>query len=215
MPALTWPNFVTIARLVLLFVLVMFAYGSDLWTRLLAAVIALVVIIGDWLDGHLARRLHQATTLGSLLDVAADRIVESVLWIVLADLRLIPVWIPVVIISRGILTDTLRGYALQFGHSGFGAKTMMQSKAGKWLTGSPFMRTSYAVLKAFSFTLLLMLAVAREFATKWSVLSRGWVEVGLDIGYWAAVLAAVVCLLRGIPVMVEGYILVRQKGDNA
>jgi CDP-diacylglycerol--glycerol-3-phosphate 3-phosphatidyltransferase len=178
----------------------MLAYGSDIWSRLLAAVIALVVIIGDWLDGHLARRLNQSTTLGSLLDVAADRIVECVLWIVLADLRLIPVWIPVVIISRGILTDTLRGYALKFGHSGFGNKTMMQSKVGRWLTGSPFMRTSYAVLKAFSFSLLLLLA---------------WVDIGLEIGYWSAVLAAVVCLLRGVPVMIEGYNLVRQQGDDA
>ena len=215
MPALNWPNLVTIVRLALLFVLVMMAYGSDIWSRLLAAVIALVVIIGDWLDGHLARRLNQSTTLGSLLDVAADRIVECVLWIVLADLRLIPVWIPVVIISRGILTDTMRGYALKFGHSGFGDKTMMQSRFGRWITGSPFMRTSYAVLKAFSFSLLLLLAVLRELAQHWSVLSRGWVDIGLEIGYWSAVLAAVVCLLRGVPVMIEGYNLVQQQGDDA
>ena len=93
---ITWPNVVTIGRIVLLFVLVLLAYGEGIWPRLLAAALAALVIVGDWLDGHLARRLNQSTDLGSVLDIAADRIIENVLWIILADLDLVPIWIPVV-----------------------------------------------------------------------------------------------------------------------
>lgn len=211
---LNWPNLVTVTRLGLLFVLVMLAYDLNIWSRLLAAVIAVVVIVGDWLDGHLARKLKQATTLGSILDVAVDRIIECVMWILLADLRLIPVWIPIVVISRGILTDTLRAYALKFGYAGFGKNTMMQTAIGRFLTGSPVMRTSYAVLKAFTFSWLLLFAVLEELAPHWAPLKGEMVGTALRIGYWTAVAAAVMCILRGIPVMAEGLALIRRQEAN-
>jgi len=195
-------------------VLVMLAYGYNMWARLFAAGLAVLIILGDWLDGHLARKLNQSTTLGSVLDMAADRIIESVLWIILADLRLISVWIPVVVISRGILTDTIRGYALRFGYSGFGENTMMKSRVGKFLTGSPFMRTSYAILKAFTFGLLLLFAVLDEVLVIWPLFSSSWVAVGLEVGYWTAVLSAIVCMIRGIPVVIEGLALIRQENPD-
>jgi CDP-diacylglycerol--glycerol-3-phosphate 3-phosphatidyltransferase len=212
--AFNWPNLVTVTRLGLLFVLVMLAYDLNIWSRLLAALIAVIVILGDWLDGHLARRLDQTTTLGSVLDVAVDRIIECVLWIILADLRLIPVWIPIVVISRGILTDTLRAYALKFGYAGFGAKTMMQTGIGRFLTGSPIMRTSYAVLKAFTFSWLLLFAVLAELQPRWSPIPDHLVKAALTLGYWSAVAAAVMCIIRGIPVVAEGLALIKRQEDN-
>jgi len=110
---LSLPNLVTMVRAALIFGVVLAAYGDNWWTSAVAGVLALLIIAGDWLDGHLARRLNQSSALGSVLDVAADRMLETVLWIVLADLDVIPVWIPIVVISRGILTDTIRGYALR------------------------------------------------------------------------------------------------------
>ena len=211
---ITWPNLVTVTRLALVFVLVMLAYDLSMWSRLFAAGLAVLIILGDWLDGHLARKLNQSTTLGSVLDMAADRIIECVLWIILADLRLIPVWIPVVVISRGILTDTIRGYALRYGYSGFDEHSMMRSRIGKFLTGSPLMRTPYAVLKAFTFGLLLLFAVLDEVLLRWPIFSPSWVDVGLEVGYWTAVLSAIVCMVRGIPVVIEGLHLIRQESPD-
>jgi len=121
---LSWPNVVTIVRLLMVFVLVMLAYGQSMLGRLLAALIAVLIVAGDWLDGYLARKLDQESALGSVLDIVADRILENVMWIILADLDLIPIWIPVVVIPRGILTDSIRNYALRFGYAGFGDKTI-------------------------------------------------------------------------------------------
>jgi len=211
---LTWPNVVTIVRLAMVFLLVMLAYGQSTLGRLLAAVVAVLVVAGDWLDGYLARKLNQESALGSVLDVVADRILENVMWIILADLDLIPIWIPVVVIPRGILTDSIRNYALRFGYAGFGEKTIQKSRIGRFLTGSPLMRTPYALIKAFAFGWLLLFGVLDEIQQRWSMLPDGWIETALAIGYWAAVLSAIICVVRGIPVVIEGISLIRNEGSR-
>ncbi len=198
------PNIVTVTRIGVLFLLVMLVYGDSIWARLLAALFAVLVIVGDWLDGHLARRLNQSTALGSVLDIAADRIIENVMWIILADINLVPVWIPVVFVSRGIMTDSIRNYTLRFGYSGFGDQSMMKSKLGKFLTGSPLMRTPFAALKAFTFGWLLLLAVADEIPFVRATVPPEYLSTGLIIGYWTAVASAIISIARGIPVVIEG-----------
>jgi CDP-diacylglycerol--glycerol-3-phosphate 3-phosphatidyltransferase len=203
---LSWPNRITLSRIALLFVLVVLIYDGKFLVRLFAAGLSILLIIMDWLDGYLARKLDEKTILGGLLDIAGDRIVEVVLWICLADLKLVPIWIPIVVISRGILTDTIRGYVLQYGYTAFGSKTMMRTQLGQFLTGSPVMRTGYAILKAVSFSLLLL---ASAFS-RVSVLPQQWVHTGLVSGLWIAVATAVVCLIRGLPVIIEGTTLISE-----
>jgi CDP-diacylglycerol--glycerol-3-phosphate 3-phosphatidyltransferase len=205
----TWANRVTVTRIALVFFLVVLVYHQNVVARLLAAVLAVGVIVMDWLDGYLARRLKESTTLGGVLDIAGDRIIENVLWIILADLRLVPVWIPIVVVSRDILTDGIRGYVLRFGYTAFGERTMMRTPLGRFLTGSPLMRTAYAVLKAFTFGWLLGVTALAEVSSLRPRLDPAWIAAGLDVGYWSAVLTAAVCLVRGIPVIIEGVALIQ------
>jgi CDP-diacylglycerol--glycerol-3-phosphate 3-phosphatidyltransferase len=74
---LTWPNRVTLLRIGLLFVLVFLIYNEFLWARLFAGFLTILVIVMDWLDGFLARKLHESTTVGSVLDIAGDRNASS------------------------------------------------------------------------------------------------------------------------------------------
>lgn len=208
---LTWPNRVTLLRIGLLFVLVFLIYNEFLWARLFAGFLTILVIVMDWLDGYLARKLRESTTVGSVLDIAGDRVVECVLWICLADLRLIGIWIPIVVISRDIFTDSIRNYVLKFGYAGFGEKTMMRSALGRFLTGSPVMRTGYAVLKATTFGLLLLLSGLEKILHLWRPLPPHWIPVGFKIGAGIAAATAVVCLLRGIPVIIEGIKLIQEQ----
>ncbi len=208
-------NGVTLLRIALLFLLVVLVYANSIWARIGAALLATIVIVMDWLDGFLARKLHISTTLGSVLDITGDRIVENVLWIVLSDLRLIPVWIPIVVVSRGIMTDSVRNYALKYGKTAFGSTTMMRTRLGKFLTGSPIMRTSYAVMKGVTFTLLILVSVLDQF---WSFighpeLSRYTPTVHM-LGLILAVLTAVMCLIRGIPVIIEGFAFIKEMEDQ-
>lgn len=212
---MSWANRVTIARIGIVFWLVLLVYDNNTWSRLLAAFLAILVIVGDWLDGFLARKLHEQSQLGSVLDIAGDRILETVLWIVLADLELVPVWIPIAVTSRAILTDSIRNYLLQFGFTAFGKNTMMQSTVGKFLTGSPIMRTGYALLKAFTFGWLLLISALDRLWHEFPFLTERFVTIGYEIGYISAIVTAVVCIARGIPPIVEGANLIRKMDSKA
>jgi len=208
---LTWPNRITLLRVGLLFVLVFLIYNQFIWARLFAALLAIIVIIMDWLDGFLARKLQESTALGSVLDIAGDRVVENVLWICLADLRLIGIWIPIVVISRGIFTDSIRNYVIKFGYTGFNEKTMMRSGLGRFLTGSPIMRSGYAVLKALTFGSLLLFSGLAKVHRYWTSIPSAWIQFGLKTGALLAIVTAAVCLLRGIPVIIEGLRLIQEQ----
>jgi len=207
----TWPNRVTLMRIGLLFIMVFLVYDRSFWSRLLAALLAILVIVMDWLDGYLARRLQESSLVGSVLDIAGDRIIESVLWICLADIRLVPVWIPIVVVSRDIMTDSIRNFVLRFGYTAFGEKTMMRTRLGRFLTGSPVMRTSYALFKAFSFGFLLLLSAFQKLPALQRQDFQTWLDNGLRIGMLCSVMTAVLCLVRGIPVIIEGLALIREK----
>jgi len=143
-------NLVTLSRIGILILLALTIRVNVYWIRVLCVSLVPLLFYLDSLDGYLARHLNCSTHLGGILDVAGDRIVENVLWILLAYVKIIPLWIPVIVIVRGFITDGFRSAAAAQGHSTF---SMMKSKLGWWLVASPASRTSYAILKAVIFTI--------------------------------------------------------------
>jgi CDP-diacylglycerol--glycerol-3-phosphate 3-phosphatidyltransferase len=100
-----------------LIVIVLLLYCGGTVGQLIDAPLIVVLILMDFLDGIVARRRGEQTLVGSALDIAADRAVEVVLWVTYAHLKLIPVVIPLTVIIRGALTDSVRNVALQHGQS--------------------------------------------------------------------------------------------------
>src|SRR5437660_220497 len=96
-------NLITAARVALLFITVGFIYlslpprtdapGEPMWA-LVAAVLTFVVFIGDAFDGVVARARGEANATGAVIDIAGDRIVENVYWVVMAHVGLLSVWFP-------------------------------------------------------------------------------------------------------------------------
>ena len=86
-------NLITLSRLVLLLVVVALAYRPVSPIQLWIWPVLSLVFISDGLDGWVARRRGEESLFGALFDIAVDRIVELTLWIVLADLDVIPIWI--------------------------------------------------------------------------------------------------------------------------
>jgi CDP-diacylglycerol--glycerol-3-phosphate 3-phosphatidyltransferase len=186
-------NWVTLARIPLLAVVVMLLYAPEATLRLSAPPLILVLILMDTLDGVIARARNETSVLGSMLDIASDRAVEYALWMVFAHLRLIPVFIPLTVLVRGTFVDTFRSLAPRRGVKPF---DLLQRRVGRFLVASPFMRTSYAVTKATAFV-LLSLAHA-------SAALEGGEVLHLTRGaQFAAWLALALCLARGIPVLIE------------
>ncbi|MEW5975866.1 MAG: CDP-diacylglycerol--glycerol-3-phosphate 3-phosphatidyltransferase [Acidobacteriota bacterium] len=76
-----------------------------------ATVIFLAASITDYFDGYLARKRGQVTTLGILLDPIADKLLTSLTFISLVELRWVPAWMVVIIVGREFAVSGLRNIA--------------------------------------------------------------------------------------------------------
>lgn len=97
----TWPNALSVARLAGVPVFLWLVIGPQTATAdLIAAGILGLAGITDWLDGKLARMLHQESRLGQLLDPAADRLYIAAMIIGLAVRGIIPWWLVAALAGR-------------------------------------------------------------------------------------------------------------------
>lgn len=209
-------NLITIARLILLFVVVAMIHFRPVELALPSMVLLGVVFAGDGLDGWVARRRGSTSPFGAVFDIAGDRIVETVLWVYFAWERVIPLWVPFLVIVRGGIVDALRSMSYVEGMTAFGEKNMMRSALTRWLTAGRFMRGLYGYVKAAAFVFLTgyLGYLQPEAAGTW--LERLF---GLDLVRWlgwATVYSAVaLTLIRGLPVLFDAIPYLRQRADEA
>lgn len=89
----------------------------DKWRNFWALAIFLVAAATDLLDGYLARRWKQITTVGTLLDPIADKLLISAALISMVQIRRIPGWMVVVIVGREFAVTGLRSIAAAEGYT--------------------------------------------------------------------------------------------------
>ena len=82
-----------------------------------ALTVFLAAALTDLLDGYLARRWKQVTTVGTLLDPVADKLLISAALISLVQIRLLPGWLVILIISREFAVSGLRSIAAAEGYT--------------------------------------------------------------------------------------------------
>jgi CDP-diacylglycerol--glycerol-3-phosphate 3-phosphatidyltransferase len=192
-------NMITSLRFMLLFLLVAMIYLASAPWLLLDPVLLILIIALDGLDGYVARRRGESTLFGSVYDIAVDRIVESTLWIVLADVGLVPLWVALLFITRGVLVDSIRGQAAA---RGVGAFEMMRSPLGRFLVAGRLMRGLYGAVKAVAFAWILLFHPVPELWPGWWEAWQDAVEAVTTVLVYVAV---AMCLVRGVPVVVEFY----------
>jgi CDP-diacylglycerol---glycerol-3-phosphate 3-phosphatidyltransferase len=156
----------------------------------------------DAIDGIVARWLKETSEVGGVFDIVADRIVENCFWIYFAAKGSISFWIPFIIISRGILTDDIRGVALTKGMTAFGEKTLQKSAIGKALVSSRWSRGLYGLSKMLAFLSLISIQgmsmpgsenfIAHDIQN--IIRASGYAIVYITVGY---------CILRGVPVILD------------
>ena len=190
-------NLITCGRVILLFLFAGFAANGDPTLALLAIPLALITVLMDWLDGVVARRYGCESKVGGVLDIAGDRIVENVWWILFAWLRLVPLWVPVIVLSRGFVTDAIRSTALSMGHTAFGKGTMMRSRIGHALVASRTSRGLYCGIKVLAFELLFTTNALQQVFHPREPLAEGFASLALGATY----LTVAICVVRGIPVI--------------
>lgn len=172
-------NAITLFRIFLTFIVIaLFGVHPHLAIPLIATVIFIFGL--DALDGYVARRRNETSKFGEILDTLADRIIENTFWIYFTAVGLIPIWIPIVVMARGFITD-----ALQRRH---GYPTNGWTHA---LTRSRISRALSGITKMLAFVGLASVTIFKN-----PILEKGSLLL--------ATVAVGFCLLRGIPFVFIG-----------
>jgi len=181
-------------------------FGGSAWMNLVAVVLTVAAIALDGLDGYIARKKKMATPEGAQIDILGDRMIENMYFTYFAVVGMVSLWLPMLFFARGAATDFLRGLAMKAGHSGWGATSILQSRIGRAIVASRWSRGAYAAIKCACFCYLgLELAL-----THGPVALLGSVTVDMHTAIragaqWLAWLTAVFCIVRGLPVLLEGW----------
>ncbi len=198
-------NLITLARLLLVFVAVSL-FNLNFYANAAMFALIIIIIVMDWADGYVARKKGTASDFGALFDIAGDRIVENVLWIYFAVVQLVPFWVPMVVLSRGFVTDLLRSMAfITKGRTPFGKKTMMKSGWARALVSSRVSRGVYAFSKIVAFCYLAAVLTLKSAISEFSLpihsnVMNGIIIVGSVIVY----ITVGMCIIRGLPVIWDG-----------
>jgi len=187
-------NIITVARFPLLFIYLGILYYGNQTLMFWNVLLIFIIFNLDSLDGWVARKLNEASLLGSVLDIATDRILEYVLWVVYAHLGLIPVLVPIIVLVRGTAVDAVRSVRMKSGLSAF---DQIQSPLSKFLVSSRFMRAFYGIAKGSAAALLTLASALQSNLGPWPNLVY---QTGL-IFTW---LSVCLCVIRGLPVLIEG-----------
>lgn len=203
-------NLITIGRLFLLFFVVWLMYVGNAQVVILAMALIIVVFASDGLDGWVARKRRSTSTFGAMFDIAGDRIVENVLWVVCADIGVIPIWIPLMVLTRGFVVDGLRSLSYAEGMTAFGESNMMRSVLTIWLTAGRFMRGFFGWAKAAGFVFLTGLVGWEDRDTDGTLLGELYSWSMTHFVGWALVWSAVaLTIVRAIPVIYDSIALIR------
>ena len=130
------PNLLTLLRIFFVPLLVAALLADGTWIarwqslvpisrEIFALAVFLAAALTDLLDGYLARRWGQVTTVGTLLDPIADKLLVSAALISLVDIHRAPAWIVILIVGREFAVSGLRSIAAASGH------TIRASELGK------------------------------------------------------------------------------------
>ncbi len=191
-------TFVTIFRILLVFVIIaLFGYGPTF--NAAATLLIPCVIAMDALDGYIARRYGETSKRGAVFDILGDRIVENVLWIYFACIGEFPFWVPIIVITRDVVVDNIRGLALAEGKTAFGETTMQRGAWATFIVSSNWSRGLYALTKAVCFTYIAFLITLESYDV-----SLSWFVYLTPVKFLLIYGTVAFCVLRGLPVIWQG-----------
>ena len=182
---MTFPMILTLLRIALIPVLVLFFYLPYYWAPLATAAVFILAAITDWLDGHLARRMGLMSELGAFLDPVADKLMVATALVLMVQIPP-PIVAPTIfftlsaaiIIGREIAISALREWMSEMGESG----TVKVGVLGKFKTIFQMTAISCLLYQYDLFGLpvtligemLLYLAAALTLWSMWEYLHAAW-----------------------------------------
>ncbi|MHB8419651.1 MAG: CDP-diacylglycerol--glycerol-3-phosphate 3-phosphatidyltransferase [Myxococcales bacterium] len=122
------PNVLTLGRVAIIPLFVLYTYWADPLHSFLAAIIFSTAAATDVLDGWLARRLGLVTVLGKFMDPLADKLIVMAALVMLTRLGRVASGVVILILSREFIISGLRTIAVSEG------MVLSASQGGKWKT---------------------------------------------------------------------------------
>lgn len=190
-------NGITLFRLFLTFIVIA-VFNRDRHINIACIVTILIIFVLDYVDGIVARKRNETSDFGAVFDIAADRIIENIFWVYFSAIGMIPFWMPIAVLTRGFLTDSVRSMALQDGKTPFEMMSIPWTRA---LTSSRFSRAFYGIIKMLTFIFLPTLIVLRDFYPAKTQTVDTFSLVTMIIAY----VTVAICLIRGFPVLIDGW----------
>ncbi|PIU42145.1 MAG: CDP-diacylglycerol--glycerol-3-phosphate 3-phosphatidyltransferase [Candidatus Omnitrophica bacterium CG07_land_8_20_14_0_80_42_15] len=138
------PNKITISRIFLTFIFMLFLFSKGVMFKALALVTFIIAALSDLLDGYFARKYNVTTDLGKLLDPIADKILVLAAFLAFVELKLVPAWMVLLVIIRELIITSIRILALTK------KKVIPASQGGKHKTVSQ----TVAIIAILSFLVL-------------------------------------------------------------
>ena len=201
-------NKLTLIRISLVPVLVLFMYMDNLWTRICALLIFTVAAVTDIYDGAIARKQHKITTVGIFLDPLADKLLMSAAFISFVGLRElhVPAWMVIVITSREFIITGLRSIAAAQN------VVISASKTGKLKTTSQVVAVITLMVVLITNSALWNFAGLRPIyflASSGFTYLAGWCLVKLP--YWMMLLTTILTVYSGSTYLLEHLQLLKEK----
>ncbi len=122
------PTILTVIRMVLSVLFLVFVLLSSTWAKIVALIIFIMAALTDLVDGKWARKKKIVTHLGAFLDPLADKMLVNLAFLALVSLGVVPLWVFAIILVRDFAIDGLRMMAAKKG------RTISASVYGKWKT---------------------------------------------------------------------------------
>ncbi len=152
------PNILSLSRIFLLPLWLYFLSIGDLTHKILCLLVSAIIILTDFLDGYLGRKLNQISDLGRILDPIADKIAALVGIIGLIIFRGFPIWIFIIIITRDILVLAGSQYVM------WKKKIVLESNIfGKISTNFLAYTAVFLIIEEFYYLTAISLAIALIF----------------------------------------------------
>ena len=123
------PNQLTLFRIAAVPIIIILMLFPNRICAFIAALLFSAAAITDYLDGFLARKRGQVTTLGTVMDPVADKLLVSSAFIMLVSPGWVPAWMACIIIGRELAVTGLRNIIAEKGED------LSASNLGKYKTG--------------------------------------------------------------------------------
>ncbi len=176
----TAPTILTLLRIALVPVLVVFFYLPFNWANIAAVIVFVLAAVTDWADGFIARRYDMGSPFGAFLDPVADKVMVATALVLLVQQNptIIFALASAIIIGREIVISALREWMAELGERGAvnvsvvgKLKTIFQMVAISFLLyGEPI----GPIPVTFIGELLLYTAAALTLWSMWVYLHSAW-----------------------------------------